>query len=308
MRDKTLLRETTAAAGIANPAFAPVAHLEEAVDFANAHEGPWVLKPTNRQGSVGTQIVTDLDELANAWQAAQRPQEAAFVATRHLPSRLQIEQYIEGSEFSVELLVCDAATVFANVTSKLLHPGPRPIELGHIVPAGIAADLYAALVSATETVLAVLGMRTGVVHCEWIVRDAVPYLVECTGRLPGDGIVELIEHAWPIDLTHRYVTAMLGMPVPPAPAAPAMAAAALFPAVRPGIVESITGLAEAAAVPGVYQSGSTVKPGDRVHELRSSWDRVVGAAACAATGSLALAAAQAAVNKIVVKTLPDNEA
>jgi hypothetical protein len=48
-----------------------------------------------------------------------------------------------------------------------------------------------------------------------------------------------------------------------------------------------------------------VKPGDRVNELRSSWDRVVGAAATAATVAEALAAAEESVGKIVVRTSPE---
>ncbi len=303
LRDKALLREATTAAGVRNPASAAVSSLDDVREFAAAHPGPLVLKPTNRQGSVGTTIVRDLAELDRAWAQAHEVEEAAFVAYQRLPLRLQVEEFIEGTEYSVEMLVREETSQFANVTGKLLHPGVRPVELGHLVPADVADTTAAALVDSTAELMRVIGFDTGVVHCEWIVRDGTPYLVECSGRLPGDGIVYLIERAWPIDLINRYVLLMTGGEVDPPPPRPLFGAAALYPTVAPGVVESVAGLDEAAAVPGVYHSGCSVSVGDRVHELRSSWDRVVGAAASAPTAAEALAAAQAAVDKIRVTTV-----
>jgi biotin carboxylase len=306
LRDKSLLRAVSAAAGLRNPAFAPVETVDDVHAFAKAHPGSIVLKPTNRQASVGTRIVRDPGQIDQAWQEARSLDEAVFVAFHHLPLRMQVEEFIDGEEFSVELLQQAGQPLFANVTGKLLYPGDRPVEFGHIVPADVPSSLSETLVAATAELLSVVGFGTGVVHCEWIVRDGDPYLVECTGRLPGDGIVHLIEHAWPIDLVRRYVVAMMGGTSEPAPAHASLAAATLFPAVEPGLVTAVEGMDLAAAVPGVYVSLCSVQPGDRVNELRSSWDRVVGVATCAATAAEALAAAQTAIEKIVITTVPDS--
>jgi biotin carboxylase len=308
LRDKTLLRAATTAAGLRNPAYAPVSSLAEAREFAAAHPGPLILKPTNRQGSVGTRIVPDPAELELAWRQTQQQEEAVFVAYQDLPLSMQVEEFVAGTEYSVEMLVRDGVSEFANVTDKLLHPGVCPVELGHMVPADVPPDQWSLLVDATAEVMAVVGFGTGVVHCEWIVREGQPYLVECTGRLPGDGIVGLIEHAWPIDLVHRYVVMMMGGRLGPVPERPAAAAATLFAGAGAlGVVEAVEGLADAAAVPGVYQSGCAVVPGQRVNELRSAWDRGVGAAATGETVAQALAAARSAVEKIVVRTMPEPE-
>jgi hypothetical protein len=51
-----------------------------------------------------------------------------------------------------------------------------------------------------------------------------------------------------------------------------------------------------------------VKPGDRINELRSSWDRVYGVAVCAATSAEALAGAFEAIGKVSIQTTPEEAA
>lgn len=311
LRDKAALRAASRAAGIANPASQLVTDVGQVLDFIGRHPGPVVIKPTNRQGSVGTRVVRTPADAAAAWEQALSQEEAWFVAYRDLPLRMLVEEYVAGPEFSVEMLVHAGQSQFANVTAKLLHPGDRPIELGHVVPADIPDDLAERLIAATAELMDAIGFGSGLVHCEWIVRDGgqwagVPYLVECAGRMPGDGIVDLIERAWPIDLVRRYLTVMAGEAPPPPPSRPAGGAAVLYPVVPPGIIASIDGLEEARAVPGVYQCACVLAVGERVNELRSSWDRVVGAASCLSTPAGALAAAQEAIAKVKVVTVPDD--
>ncbi len=305
LRDKASLRQVTAAAGIANPQCERAESLEQVHDFMDRHPGPVVVKPSNRQGSVGTRIIRAREAAADAWHSALDQEEIGYVPYEGLPTSMLVEEFVDGTEFSVEMVVEAGTSGFANVTGKLLYQGDRPVELGHVVPADIPAEQADALIKATADVVDIVGLRTGVVHCEWIDRQGELYLVECAGRLPGDGIVDLIERAWPIDLVARYVAMMGGVPAPAAPDHAEAAAAVIYPAVAPGVVLSVEGLDEAAAVDGVYQSGCMVQPGDRVNELRSSWDRVLGAAATGPTPAEALRRVRLAAGKFVVKTIPE---
>ena len=126
------------------------------------------------------------------------------------------EQFVAGDEFSVELLVRDGEPLFANVTEKHLFDGPRPIELGHAVPAPIPPALTDLLVAQTRRVLDAVGFGSGFVHCEWIVMRGVPYLVECAGRMPGDLIVPMIDRAWRTDMVGAFATVMRGETARPA--------------------------------------------------------------------------------------------
>lgn len=183
---------------------------------------------------------------------------------------------------------------------KVLYPGVRPIELGHVVPAELSDDLGTLLRQRTADVLRAVGFGSGIVHCEWIVRDGVPYLVECAGRFAGDGIAELIERAYPIPLVRHFYTLMRGDELPPLPQRAEGAAAVRFLQVEPGEVTAVEGVDEAKALPGVVRRSVTVAPGGTVRELRSSWDRVGSVMACADSPGEAMRLAEKAAAQVRV--------
>jgi biotin carboxylase len=303
LRDKALLRRVTAAAGVLNPPSRPVSGPAEVRAFIAEYGGPVVLKPANRQASVGTQIVHVTAEVDAAWADCVVQDEGAMTPDRPMPLRMLVEQYVPGHEYSVEMLVDCGRPVFANVTDKVLHPGPRPIELGHLVPAEVPPTLQTKLCAQTERVLAAVGFGTGVAHCEWIVADdGAVYLVECAGRFAGDGIIELIERAYPVAMVRAFWTLLRGEPLPePLPLRAVQAAAVRFLHVEPGKVDSVYGVDDARAMPGVTSCDVAVKPGDRVRELRSSWDRIGSAIAVAPTAAEAMRRATEALARIQIK-------
>ncbi|EKX64358.1 ATP-grasp domain-containing protein [Streptomyces ipomoeae] len=304
MRDKSLLRRVTRAAGVLNPASQEVTSPQEVLEFSAAHPGSLVLKPANRQASVGTKVLHSLDDLDAVWAECTSQDEGDRVPDRERELRMLIEQYVHGEEYSVELLVSDGEVLFSNVTGKLLYPGPRPIELGHTVPAaGIPASLSELLVSQTETVLRAVGFGSGMVHCEWIVSDGRPYLVECAGRFPGDGIPMLIEDAYGINLAGAFYTVMQGRRPEPLPRQAAGGAAIRFMEAAPGEVVSVDGAEEAGRLPGVLSLSLHLKPGDTVRELQSSWDRVGSVMTRGATSAEALRNAEAVIDTIRITTV-----
>jgi biotin carboxylase len=145
----------------------------------------------------------------------------------------------------------------------------------------------------------VVGMDTGFVHCEWMVEDGVPYLIECAGRMAGDGIIELVILAWDYYIVSQFVRVMQGerVTVPP-PEEPSGYAAAWFADSPAGRVLTVTGADDARAIPGV---STVVAPdvGEQTSALHSSWDRPVLVTACGDTADAALAAARQAVEHIV---------
>jgi biotin carboxylase len=305
LRDKEILRRVTRAAGIANPASRAVSGPDEVRAFLAEHPGRAVLKPANRQASVGTRVLAGPGEVDAAWAECVVQDEGVFVPDRPMPLRMLVERYVAGPEYSVELLVRDGEPVFANVTGKSLMPGPRPVELAHVVPADLPDGQAAALRERTVAVLRAVGFATGIVHCEWIVSGGVPYLVECAGRFAGDGIVELIERAYRFGLVRAYYALLSGRPLPqPPPVRARKAAAVRFLGAEPGIVDSVAGVDEAASAPGVVGCSVDVAPGDPVPELRSSWDRVGEVMVEADTPGEAAELARAAMARVQVKVRP----
>ena len=67
--------------------------------------------------------------------------EGVFVPDRPMELRMLAERFVDGHEYSVEMLVRGGEPLFVNVTGKQLFPGPRPVELAHVVPADIPLSL-----------------------------------------------------------------------------------------------------------------------------------------------------------------------
>ncbi|MBW4718018.1 ATP-grasp domain-containing protein [Saccharothrix obliqua] len=299
LRDKELLRRVTRAAGVRNPESRSVDGPDDVRAFMAEHPGPVVLKPANRQASLGTKVLHDAAEVDEAWAECLAGQdEGILVPDRVIPLRMLVETFVRGAEFSVEMLVRDGVPLFTNVTEKTLFPGPRPIELGHLVPADLPEATSDLLVAQTGAVLRAVGFGTGVVHCEWILSDGVPFLVECAGRFPGDGITWLIEQAYPIALADHYYALMRGDDLPPLPAKAERAAAVRFLQAEPGEVVSVAGVAEVEALPGVLHVALAAQPGEHVRELRSSWDRAGSVTVLADTPGEAAKLAERAAESI----------
>ncbi|MEU4447006.1 ATP-grasp domain-containing protein [Actinosynnema sp. NPDC050801] len=302
LRDKELLRRVTRAAGIANPVSTAVDGPDEVRAFMAAHPGAVVLKPANRQASLGTKVLRDPAEVDQAWQECLAGQdEGILVPDREIPLRMLVETFVSGDEYSVEMLVRDGVPLFTNITGKTLFAGPRPIELGHLVPADLPEDTTALLAERTEAVLRAVGFGTGVVHCEWIVADGTPHLVECAGRFPGDGITWLIDEAYGFPLAERYYTIMSGEEPPALPTRAERAAAVRFLQAPAGEVVSVEGVEEAKAMPGVLAASVAAAPGEAVRELRSSWDRAGSVTVVADTPGEAVALAEKAAGMIRVR-------
>jgi biotin carboxylase len=301
LRDKELLRQVSAAAGISNPVCRPVADLAGLRGFVREHGLPVVLKPANRQGALGVQVIRAVEDLPDAWERGLDQDEGVMVPDRGLPVRMLAETHLDGPEFSVEMLMRDGRPLFSNVTRKLLHSGASPVELGHQVPAPCGRDTAGALTAATEDLVRATGFSTGILHCEWIVVGDRPHLVECAGRLAGDGIMDLIEAAYGFSPYRAWLTLLRGDPVEFGALRPC-GAAVWFMTAEPGRVERIAGIDSAAECPGVLHVEMDVEVGTVVAPVRSSWDRVGCVSAVGADAGSALATARRAAGLIEIVT------
>lgn len=112
-RDKVLQRVIFERRGIAQPRWHHVHDVDEGARWLPGY-GHAVAKPTDRAGSDGVQLVASLEELG-MWYSAEHP------------TTFLLEEFIEGPEYSVELLVQAGAPAF--VMSPPSRRPVRPISL-----------------------------------------------------------------------------------------------------------------------------------------------------------------------------------
>ncbi|MEU3952461.1 ATP-grasp domain-containing protein [Streptomyces achromogenes] len=272
LRDKVRLREVSGAGGVRNPRWREVHGPADILEFADG--GPVVVKPANRQASVGVQLLDSVDATtaAKAWERTSSAAEYEQVPDRELTWRFLAEERLRGPEYSVEALVREGEVVFENVTAKTVVPGPYPVEQGHLLPAPLDPGTRGAFGSALRKLVAATGFGTGILHAEWILTEEGPTLVECAGRCPGDYLIDLIDLAYGTRVRLTLIDLLAGRPVT-LPRSAQQTSAIRFLAAEPGTVTGITGLEEAQRLPGVHVAEVDVEAGQQVRVWASSWDR-----------------------------------
>lgn len=276
LRDKALLRTVTAAHGVPNPVSRQAAGEADLAAFAAEYGYPLIVKPADRQGSLGMRVVREAADLPAAWADALVLEEGDFVPDRPRPPRILVEQFVEGPGFNVVMLVARGRPVFSAVASKGLFPGARPVEQWHLLPADVPGEVRERLVAATAQVVEAVGMEAGAVGCEWILpADGTARLVECGGRLVGDLLIPMAELAYGCDIPGALLRILTtGLAPEGLPAEPTRHCSVRFLDGPAGAVLAACDADAAYEAEGVLLSDVLLEPGDTVPELRSAMNRI----------------------------------
>ena len=209
-----------------------------------------------------------------------------------------MEEYLDGPEFSVEMLDGEAVIV----VGKHLGPHPDFLELGHDVPAAVGVDLRRDLVATARAATLALGLTWGAAHVELRLTRSGPRIVEVNPRLAGGMIPIAVTAATGRDLVAEVVARSCGADrsLAAPPAGPAAAAIRFLVPPRAGRLAALHGLAEAAAVPGVRDVHATRQVGDPVSLSGNFQDRIGHLLAVGAGLDEAVASAEKALGLVRV--------
>jgi biotin carboxylase len=305
LRDKWAMRESLAASGAGGIVAEPVSDAAGLEAFGRRHGYPLIVKPVDGSASLGVVRVDGPEQLAEAWDAVSRLRGSSeHLNAEFFPlDRFIVEQYIEGPEYSVEAFSFDGRHVVVAVTQKLTLPGF--IEVGHALPARLDDDVERAIVASVTEFLDAMGVQQGPTHTELKLAGETPYIIESHTRAGGDRIVDLVKHAFGIDLEEYALAWAAGVwPALERRPEPRAAAATRFIVGEPGTVTAIRGVDEARGVDGVLDVSMSVAEGDTVRSLGASWDRIGQVIASGPDPERALASCEEAIARISVVTEP----
>jgi biotin carboxylase len=314
VRDKWAMRQHLTGQHLAgrDPAAVGAAPLRDRGDlaaFAARYGYPLIVKPSNATASFGIFRVGGPADADAAWAGVQRLR-GTRTDRGSLPFLIEdflIEEYIDGPEYSVESFSFAGRHVVVAITEKFTDPVTFT-ELGHAVPARLAAAPAAAVRAAVIRFLDAMGVRDGTGHTEVRIGPRGPAVIEGHTRIAGDNIADLVLGAYGIDLISYAVGWPFGLvPELPDEPPPRGGACGRFLVGSPGKVASVTGVCEARAQDGVLLVQVGVAPGDTVRAPRDNWDRIgLVAAAGADTGAAISRAGQVARDCIRIEiTAPD---
>lgn len=297
--NKEAMRRAFAAAGAPSPRCHGICTEAEALSAARDFVGPVIVKPARNSGSRGVSRVDDPRDESAVVAAFRR----AFTESRD-PAAV-IEEFIDGPEFSVEILVWHGVERVLAVTDKQTTGSPYFVETGHSQPTRLPAAARQKVVVAALQGVRALGITWSAAHAEVKLSPTGPFLVEIGARLGGDFITtELVPRSTGIDMVAAAVRLALGEVPDLTPLHLPQGAAIRYLRPKPGRVRTILGAVEAASMPGVRVVNVSVKAGDIVPPITSSLSRVGHVIAEGRNVEEAVDNAEAARNAIRIETTP----
>lgn len=256
-RDKSRSRATLTRAGIAQPQYALVHSLEEAVEAAARIGYPVVTKPRGMGASVGVVQADDPDGLKAAFEVAERARRAGPPVYE---DGVLIEELVDGAEISIDGAVFGGQYQPFCLARKQLGAPPYFEEVGHLVDAAdpLATDpaLHALLADAHRE----LGVHDGVTHTEVRLTSRGPVIIEVNARLGGDLIPYLGKLATGVD--PGLVAAQIASGATPSLEPTSSACAGIRFLYPPQDCRVLTvSVPEPAEVPGLLEARAIVQPG-----------------------------------------------
>jgi biotin carboxylase len=200
-RDKQLMKERVAAAGLRVPRAFRVRTVTEARAAAERIGYPLILKPISGAGSADTYKVEDDKDL-----------EETLAKMLHV-GEASCEEFIEGDEFTFDTVCVGGRPAFANVAHYLPKPliartneslSPVIITVRDMDQAKLQGGL-----ALGRKVLGALGMGDGFTHMEWFRKpDGEAVFGEIGCRPGGAHLVDQMNYTCDIDLFREWARAV----------------------------------------------------------------------------------------------------
>lgn len=173
--------------------------------FASGKE--YVLKPFSSSGSRGVHRVRNQKELEIAYQDSNK---------YSVNNEIILEEYIDGQEYSVEILVQNNICHIVAITEKILVPSIDSfVEECHIIPADIINSVKVRVEVFVQKAVKSLKLNNSAVHLELKINsEGNIYIIEIGGRLGGDFITShLVPLSTGIDMLENALRISLAQPI-----------------------------------------------------------------------------------------------
>lgn len=296
--NKHLMREAFEKYGAPSPKSMCFTDVEVAWGaFCTDFTGACILKPSRNSGSRGiAKISADIkmDEFARLFEISKNESRDKSV---------MLEQFVEGPEFSIEIIVWNGEVNVLTVTDKKTTEAPHFVELGHNQPSCRTAEEAETLKAAAVAGVKALGVNNCACHAEAKLMDGKAFLMEIGARLGGDFIsTELTHLSTGIDMVAAAVDVALGIEPDLSVKEEPKGACIRYFCPKPGKLVSISNL-EALDDPRVYEKKIYVQVGDMIPEVTSSLCRSGHVIVTEETPQKAIALAEKLIKDVKMETV-----
>lgn len=206
-------------------------------------EYPLIVKPIDMAGSRGIFLVNNDEEMNIALHNSSEVGDSGDIL---------IEEYMEGPEVSVELIVKNKIPHVIQITDKTTSGAPHFAETGHLQPSQLDKKTCNAVIDVASRAATSLGLENSLGHAEVKITKDGPKMVEIGARAGGDAIGEqLIELSTGVSFPEIAIKIALGEEFDIPTKRLNKSSCIRFITTRCGILSGIEGVDKAKKIPGV---------------------------------------------------------
>jgi biotin carboxylase len=235
-RSKVRTRELSERLGLPTPRARRVRSLDELFAASSYVGFPAVVKPEFGASAMGCVKVERIEQLPDVYTLVRSVVTPETDGIFRAGNDLLVEEYLDGVEFDVDLVMHEGRCVFSSVSQNWPTQEPSFQETGLHNPPDHDRRQVSRLVDLCIATAQAFRLDRGVLHIEGKCTSRGPRIVEVNARMGGGRIHQYVKAVWGVDLVEAHLRSMLGL------------APNLTPARKPqaGVVERI----EYAARPG----------------------------------------------------------
>lgn len=290
--DKGEMIKAFEAAGVEHPWYYIVTDYSELKTVIEKVTYPCIMKPTDNAGSRGVVLCHSRAELEDEYEYSHRESRSGTVI---------IEEYLQGPEFSIEVMVVDGEPHVLQITDKLTTGAPHFVEMGHSQPTRQCRENQEIIRNLAIRACKAVGINVGPAHVEMILTKDGPKMVELGARMGGDCITtHLVPLSTGIDMVGCTIKLACGEKIDIEPKFNKGAAIRYFNA-HNGTIKAVEGIEEAKKIPGVREIAIVHQIGEIIGEIGSSTDRVGFVIAQAETAEDAVMICEKVMETIVIQ-------
>ena len=209
-RSKFRTREISARLGLPTPRALRVSSLDELYAAAADIGFPAVVKPEFGAAAIGTLRIDSFAMLADVYRLVRRVVSIETLGIFRAGNGLLLEEYLDGVEFDVDLVLEDGECVFSSVSQNWPTAEPAFQETGLHCPPDHGRRPVRNLIEFCITAAHAFGFRVGVLHIEAKSTSNGPRIVEINARMGGGRIHQIVEAVWGVDLIEAQLRSSLG--------------------------------------------------------------------------------------------------
>ncbi len=264
-RDKNLLAQLLRRHSVRAPASTLRSLRDDPKVLARQAVYPCVLKPLFLSASRGVIRADDPAGYVTAWNRIR-----AILETNEMRARggaaadhILEQEFIPGIEFALEGLL-DNGTLRTLALFDKPDPldGPYFEETIYLTPSRAPERDQKAIGEIVAKAAHAIGLREGPVHAELRLNEQGPWVIEIAARSIGGLCSRTLRFGTGYTLEDLILRRALGMPIEDAKRERAAAGVMMIPIPTGGILERVSGLSEARAVPGIESVTITARLGN----------------------------------------------